>query len=265
MKESGILFSIISVNYNDKAGLQRTIESVLAQRFEAYEHIIIDGGSTDGSVELIRTMESRYSAGKLRWISEKDSGIYDAMNKGVSMAHGQFLNMMNAGDWLQPDALHHIAQSIEKNPDIQVFAGLQKLYDEVNGEMIPVQMAQIYPRALCWHVMYHQAMFYHASLHQEYGLYRQDLKLASDQAFILEIFVRQKVSFMLVEHQISNFVTGGRGDKWGRQELFYLRKDYFMPKKSLLEHLFTAVKWIVPYGLVILLWKALKKDFPNES
>ena len=211
MSEYECLFSIISVNYNDKAGLERTIESVLSQDFQDYEHIIIDAGSTDGSVDVICKAQSRYPQGRLRWASEKDNGIYDGMNKGVRMARGRFLNMMNAGDWLEKDALSHIAKAVRQNPNIQVFLGLQKFYEEIGGVLLPLRIEQIYPRYLDRHVMYHQAMFYHACLHDKYGLYRRDLKMASDQAFIFEIFARQAVSFMQVERLISNFAPGGRG------------------------------------------------------
>lgn len=87
-------FSIITINYNNKEGLRKTIESVVGQSFRDFEYIIIDGGSTDGSIEVIKEY-----AGKVDyWVSEPDKGIYHAMNKGVLQAHGEYLNFMNSGD-----------------------------------------------------------------------------------------------------------------------------------------------------------------------
>ena len=86
--------SIITVNYNDAKGLERTIKSVISQTFHDYEFIIIDGGSTDGSVDVIKKYESHIDY----WISEKDGGIYPGMNKGLRQAKGEYLNFMNGGD-----------------------------------------------------------------------------------------------------------------------------------------------------------------------
>lgn len=81
-----MFFSIITINYNDKSGLRRTIESVASQTYVDYEYIIIDGGSTDGSVDVIKEFASDIDC----WVSEKDRGIYHAMNKGVLQAHGDY-------------------------------------------------------------------------------------------------------------------------------------------------------------------------------
>ena len=87
-------YSIITINYNNKEGLERTIQSVLGQISKDYEYIIIDGGSTDGSVDVIRQYADHISY----WISEPDKGRYNAMNKGIRQATGDYLNFMNSGD-----------------------------------------------------------------------------------------------------------------------------------------------------------------------
>ena len=86
--------SIVTVNYNDAAGLERTIKSVLCQTFRDFEFIIIDGGSTDGSVDVIKRYEGRIDY----WVSERDGGIYPGMNKGLRQARGEYVNFMNGGD-----------------------------------------------------------------------------------------------------------------------------------------------------------------------
>lgn len=87
-------YSIITINYNNKEGLRKTIESVIAQTFHDYEFIVIDGGSTDGSAEVLKQFDSTIDY----WVSEKDNGIYNAMNKGIARAEGDYLNFMNSGD-----------------------------------------------------------------------------------------------------------------------------------------------------------------------
>jgi len=106
------ILSIITINYNNASGLRKTIESVLGQTSHDFEHIIIDGGSTDGSVDVIRSFTT-IPPGKYTtqtntqpappityWISEPDKGIYNAMNKGIHMAQGEFCQFLNSGDWL---------------------------------------------------------------------------------------------------------------------------------------------------------------------
>lgn len=86
-------YSIITINYNNADGLRRTIESVVNQTYKDIEYIIIDGGSTDGSVDVIKEYGSQIDY----WVSEPDKGIYNAMNKGILQAHGEYLNFMNSG------------------------------------------------------------------------------------------------------------------------------------------------------------------------
>ena len=86
--------SVITINYNNRDGLRKTIESVVNQTCRDFEYIIIDGGSTDGSVDVIKQYADRIDY----WVSEPDKGIYHAMNKGIAVAHGEYLNFMNSGD-----------------------------------------------------------------------------------------------------------------------------------------------------------------------
>ena len=99
-------YSIITVNYNNKDGLKKTIESVIHQSYRDFEYIIIDGGSTDGSAELLK----EYSDKITYWVSEPDKGIYNGMNKGIAKATGDYLNFMNSGDcFYADDVLQHVA------------------------------------------------------------------------------------------------------------------------------------------------------------
>ena len=98
--------SIITINYNNAVGLKKTLDSVAAQTYTDFEYIIVDGASTDGSVDIIREYENALAsrpsplASHLKWISEPDTGIYNAMNKGIRLAHGEYTLMLNSGDYL---------------------------------------------------------------------------------------------------------------------------------------------------------------------
>ena len=105
-------YSIITINYNNRDGLRKTIESVVNQSCRDIEYIVIDGGSTDGSVEVIEEY-----AGKIDyWVSERDKGIYNAMNKGLAQAHGEYLNFMNSGDCFHDnDVLINLPQDADED------------------------------------------------------------------------------------------------------------------------------------------------------
>ena len=92
--------SIVTINYNNAEGLRKTMESVLAQTYTEIEYIIVDGASTDGSVDVIRELATRPT---IKWVSEKDTGIYNAMNKGIRMATGEYIQILNSGDILAAD------------------------------------------------------------------------------------------------------------------------------------------------------------------
>src|SRR5574344_2490955 len=106
--------SIITINYNNAEGLEKTIKSVINQTFTDYEYIIIDGGSTDGSTDIIK----KYRENIDYWVSESDKGIYKAMNKGITYTHGEYLNFMNSGDCFHSSTvLNEVARNFN-NTDI---------------------------------------------------------------------------------------------------------------------------------------------------
>ena len=112
-----LLISIITVCYNSEKYIKHTIESLLNQSYQNFEYIIIDGGSTDDTLEIIKSYKSEFK-GKLRWISEKDEGIYDAMNKGINLAKGELIGIINSDDWYNSKALEMIVNNYEKDTDV---------------------------------------------------------------------------------------------------------------------------------------------------
>lgn len=115
--------SIITVTWNSAETVRDTFESVLRQDYADYEYIVIDGGSNDETVDLIREYEPRYK-GRMRWVSEPDKGIYDAMNKGIDMAEGDVVGLLNSDDfYTSSDVLSTLAEEFEKNPGIDAVYG----------------------------------------------------------------------------------------------------------------------------------------------
>lgn len=175
--------SIITVNFNDAEGLERTIKSVISQTFHDYEYIIIDGGSTDGSVDVINKYESYIDY----WVSEPDGGIYPGMNKGLRQAKGEYLNFMNGGDcYHSPDVLQNIF-TLGSNADIITGEHAENGLRNVGKD--GVTMLDLYKWAID-----HQASF----IKREVALrhpYDEKYRIVSDWKFFIEALIFDNCSF----------------------------------------------------------------------
>ncbi|MEO6719099.1 MAG: glycosyltransferase family 2 protein [Ferruginibacter sp.] len=198
------LLSIITVNYNNATGLQKTLQSVFAQTFTGYEYIIIDGGSTDRSKALIGEYADRLAY----WVSEKDNGVYDAMNKGISIAKGNYTMFLNSGDFLLDEnvLLKFSNQPVERKAAI--YYGNMKIEAENN-----TMKAHTYPPLLTldfWehYTINHQASFIKTLLFKELGLYDTGYTLAADYAFFLKCFVYGK-QFEHIDHELVYYKSDG--------------------------------------------------------
>ena len=169
--------SIITVNLNNCDGLKKTIDSVVAQTFKDFEWIVIDGGSTDGSKELIEQYAEHFAY----WVSEPDKGIYNAMNKGIKVAKGEYLLFLNSGDFLLSDDGLSVVFSEERTSDI---VNARCAVSE-HGKQIWVSpfLPQITLKTLYTVGLPHQSTFIRKSLFHRFGSYREDFRFNSDIAF----------------------------------------------------------------------------------
>ena len=240
--------SIITITYNNVEGLNRTIQSVQSQTFRDFEHIIVDGGSTDGSVEIIRQyadneairpegykairqekngkaddtlpnhpIASSPNLHEICWISEKDRGVYDAQNKGIRLAHGEYCYFLNAGDtfcaddvlerMFSPNSL--IASSPNRLPDI--LYGNEIIVDG-NGQRIGIARGVENPSFVDLYnsCMKHQASFIRRSLFDKYGMYDADMRICSDfDWFFRVIAFHEDVRLLYKDVDIAYFENTG--------------------------------------------------------
>lgn len=213
--------SIITINYNNAEGLRKTLASVASQTYADIEHIIVDGGSTDGSVEVIREYEqslaSRLSplASNLKWISEKDTGIYNAMNKGIRMATGEYIEILNSGDILfdanvTQRMIEHLDQinSQNENPIGILYGNMIKV--NAAGKVVgksgytEYSLRQFYSSTLN-----HDCAYIRRDLFEEYGLYDEQLKIVSDWKWYLQAIGLGKVKPEYVDIDVTIFDDGG--------------------------------------------------------
>lgn len=161
------LVSIITVVFNGKNTLEKTILSVINQNYQNIEYIIIDGGSTDGTLEIIHKYEKEIDY----WISEKDNGIYDAMNKGILAANGKFVNFMNAGDYFFDN---NILQKLPLNPLSKIIFG------NIMYESGKVFESTFDYRMYLKNTLHHQSAFYALDLLKQLGLFDTNFKILAD-------------------------------------------------------------------------------------
>jgi len=175
------LISIITISYNCADSIERTIRSVLAQQYHSYEYIIIDGGSTDGTVDIIR----QYQDNLAWWVSEKDRGISDAFNKGIAAAKGAYINLLNAGDcYLSTHTLAEVQTRLTA-PLVSF-----RFIEENSGQhsRLPREdEADIEKKAL----LGHQATFVHRDVYHAFGGYQCSYKIRMDFDFFLRVLPHQ--------------------------------------------------------------------------
>ena len=229
--------SIITINYNNAEGLRKTLASVASQTFRDFEHIIVDGGSTDDSVEIIRQYADSeairlenskadnlasspnhlITSSPITWISEKDRGVYDAQNKGIRLAYGEYCYFLNAGDtfcaddvlerMFSPNSL--IASSPNRLPDI--LYGNEIIVDG-NGKRVGIARGVKNPTFVDLYnsCMKHQASFIHRSLFGKYGMYDADMRICSDfDWFFRVIAFHNEVTLQYKDVDIAYFENTG--------------------------------------------------------
>ena len=196
-------FSIITVNYNNKEGLKKTIESVITQSFRDYEYIVIDGGSTDGSADILR----EYDKGITYWVSEPDKGIYNAMNKGIEKASGDYLNFMNSGDcFYNTDVLKKVS---DYGYEADFIVGKDYHYDETKGlGHASIQPPRITMIHFFVSTLDHQSTFIKRELFNN-SPYDENHRLVSDWIFFTEKIVKEGKQVQLIPDIICRREEGG--------------------------------------------------------
>ena len=216
--------SIITVNFNNKAGLQKTISSVINQVFKPIEFILIDGDSTDGSKELLQDNQNHFTY----WTSEPDHGIYHAMNKGIKIATGDYLLFLNSGDCLADEqVLEKISRKIDGTYDIY--------YGDIIFERIKKSTKVIFPEKLTFNFfvtdnLSHQATFIKKMLFDKFFYYNENFKIASDWEFMIYAICKRNVSYQHLDLLVTVYDGTGLSSNSDNYKMLYEERSISMNK-----------------------------------
>lgn len=196
--------SIITVNYNNACGLKATIESILSQNYIYTQYIIIDGGSTDDSINIIKSNESSIDI----WVSESDSGIYDAMNKGISYSKGDWICFMNSGDlFYSSTTLSNVFENNTYTCDL--LYGKTFIKESGNISTPPIKLSTAF---FMFNTICHQSVFFRKELFNDIGRYNTHYKIIADRIFFHKSLVNAK-KFVYVDIIISRWESIGYSSK----------------------------------------------------
>ena len=218
-------YSIITVNYNNKEGLRQTIESVIHQTYRDYEFIVIDGGSTDGSADVLKEYDDQITY----WVSEKDNGIYNAMNKGIAKATGDYLNFMNSGDcFYAADVLENVANY---HYDADFIVGRDYHYSAKTHQgfatILPPRISML---TFFIQTLPHQSTFFRRSLFRD-RLYDDNLRIVSDVKFYIQKLCVEDCGIVLIDDIICRREPDGISNSYNEQRIAEHRSviEQFLP------------------------------------
>lgn len=192
------LVSIITVVFNGEKFLEQTILNVINQTYKNIEYIIIDGGSTDSTLNIIQKYSDRIDY----WISEPDKGIYHAMNKGIALAKGELIGIINSDDWYELNAIEEVVKAYKG--DSTIIYGLMR--HVINEKFAEVYAA--YPTSIPSKMIPHPTCFVPKSVYDKYGVFDLSYHSCADYHFILKVY-RENVPFVMIEKILANFRLGG--------------------------------------------------------
>ena len=207
--------TIITINRNNASGLEKTIRSVASQIKGDFEYVVIDGASADRSVEVIRSFEATFGE-RLKWISEPDKGIYNAMNKGIGMATGDYLQFLNSGDSLvSDDVTKRMTEALKSKGYPSILYG-NMLKDIPGGKAMrdrcfagrDISFLGFYTGSLN-----HSSTYIRRSLFNRYGMYDEDFKIVSDWKWFLQAIILEGEMPVYVDIDVTLFDMNGISEK----------------------------------------------------
>ena len=205
--------SLVTVTINSAATIRDTIESVLKQKYADYEYLVIDGGSQDGTIDIIKEYEPKFG-GRMRWVSEKDKGMYDGINKGIRMATGDVVGIINSDDFYhRTDIFAVIADAFTQNKEIEAIYGDVRFVKPGNLERTVRYYSSKHWKP--WRFRFgfmpaHPTFFTYKENFEKYGYYQIDYRIAADYELLIRHLYTNRVPAKYIPVDFMKMRTGGR-------------------------------------------------------
>ena len=204
--------SLITITYNSGNTLSTTLESVLHQTYSDIEYILVDGASKDNTVSIIKQYEPLFE-GRMKWISEPDKGLYDAMNKGIRMSTGDIVGILNSDDFFTSnDILKKNANAFQQDIQLDaVYGDVHFVHPSNLNKCVRYYSSKIFKRSLMklGFMPAHPSFYIRRKCFEKYGLYKTDYKIAADFEFLLRVIYKKKIRIQYLPIDMVTMRTGG--------------------------------------------------------
>ncbi|HJA86835.1 MAG TPA: glycosyltransferase [Candidatus Bacteroides avicola] len=203
--------SIVTVTFNSAYTLSNTIDSIFSQTYKNVEYIIVDGASKDNTLDIIRTYESQFN-GRMKWISEPDRGLYDAMNKGIRMATGDVVGILNSDDFFTSnDVLEKVAESFTDNDVDAVYGDIHFVRSDDLNRCVRYYSSRIFRRGLMrlGFIPAHPSFYCRRECFEKYGCYKTDYKIAADFDLLLRFIYVHRIRIKYLPMDMVTMRLGG--------------------------------------------------------
>ena len=245
--------SVITATYNSAHTLRDTMESVLRQGYTDYEYIVVDGASKDATVDIIREYEPRFG-GRMRWVSEPDKGIYDAMNKGLAMATGDAVGLLNSDDfYTSDDILKTVARELSA-PDAPdaIYGDVHYVNDEDLTKQVRYYSSKRFTRKRMrmGYMPAHPSLYFRRECYEKYGTFDTSYRVAADFENLLRLIYVNNIRMRYIEKDFVTMRMGGASSS-GLQSYKRIMKDHFRAFR----------KNNVPLNYVLYFWRYVEKLF----
>ena len=221
------MISIITATFNSARTLKDTIQSVLRQTNKDFEYLIIDGGSTDETIDIVKSYESEFS-GRLKWVSEKDQGIYDAMNKGIKMASGDVVGILNSDDYFtSDDILQTVADAFKCQEIDAIYGDIHFIRDGNPQKCIRYYSSRMFrPFWLRFGFMpAHPSFYCKREIFDKAGLYSLDYKIGADYEMMVRLFKKYRIMSQYINKDFVTMRTGGASNNNVRSRITLINED----------------------------------------